>query len=72
MATATLPRKGQGAHERAKTHCPQGHPYDEKNTRWYQGKRYCRICNRKGARRASKRAARPCFVMRRTRPAEQL
>lgn len=29
---------------RARTHCPQGHPYDEQNTRWYQGRRYCRAC----------------------------
>jgi hypothetical protein len=30
----------------AKTHCPQGHPYDAENTRWYQGRRYCRACKR--------------------------
>jgi len=29
------------------THCPQGHPYDEKNTRWYRGWRYCRTCTSK-------------------------
>lgn len=33
-----------------KTHCPRGHPYDETNTRWYDGRRYCRACAR--ARRA--------------------
>lgn len=27
-----------------KTHCPQGHPYDEVNTRWYRGMRYCLAC----------------------------
>lgn len=27
-----------------KTHCPQGHPYDEANTYWYKGWRKCRIC----------------------------
>lgn len=26
------------------THCPQGHPYDDANTRLYRGRRYCRIC----------------------------
>jgi hypothetical protein len=26
------------------THCPQGHPYDETNTKWYDGRRYCRQC----------------------------
>lgn len=37
----------------AKTHCPQGHPYNEKNTkrRLKQGswRRECKICNRKRA-----------------------
>lgn len=28
-----------------KTHCPQGHPYDEENTKMYQGRRYCRACH---------------------------
>jgi len=27
-----------------KTHCPSGHPYDEANTKWYQGRRYCKAC----------------------------
>ena len=27
-----------------KTHCGNGHPYDEENTRWYDGRRYCRAC----------------------------
>lgn len=31
-------------HNGAKTHCPQGHPYDEVNTRRYRGARYCRQC----------------------------
>lgn len=30
---------------RVKTHCPQGHPYDDANTILYQGRRYCRTCN---------------------------
>lgn len=31
--------------ERAmKTHCRHGHPYDEKNTQLFQGRRYCRTC----------------------------
>lgn len=39
----------------AKTHCPQGHPYDEANTHVYDGRRYCRACN--GRRKAATRAA---------------
>lgn len=27
-----------------KTHCINGHAYDEENTRWYRGKRNCRAC----------------------------
>lgn len=30
----------------AKTECPKGHPYDEKNTYLYRGVRYCRTCMR--------------------------
>ena len=33
---------------RRKKACPQGHPYDEKNTYHYRGRRYCRACH--GAR----------------------
>lgn len=35
----------------AKTHCPAGHPYDEQNTHVYDGRRYCRACNRQIPRR---------------------
>lgn len=31
---------------RAKTHCPQGHAYDEANTAWHKGWRYCKTCNK--------------------------
>lgn len=34
--------KAQGARQRAKTHCPRGHAYDEANT--YIDKRGCRNC----------------------------
>ncbi len=34
-----------------KTHCPQGHAYDEANTRVYEGHRHCRACDR--ARKAA-------------------
>lgn len=28
-----------------KTHCPQGHPYNDANTHLYDGRRYCRACH---------------------------
>ena len=33
-------------HQADKTHCPQGHPYDEANTYHWNGERHCRICRR--------------------------
>lgn len=53
---------GMGALERARTHCPQGHPYDEANTFRIPSRpnaRYCRECRaawvrkRNAARRRS-------------------
>lgn len=39
-------RRGEtGQYQKQFTHCPQGHPYDESNTRLYQGRRYCRKCH---------------------------
>ena len=36
----------KGRHkETRKTHCPQGHPYDEANTYQYGNNRQCRVCN---------------------------
>jgi HNH endonuclease len=33
-----------------KTHCPQGHSYDDENTyRWKDGSRHCRACSREKA-----------------------
>lgn len=29
-----------------KTHCPRGHEYDEANTRYCHGSRFCRACDR--------------------------
>jgi len=29
-----------------KTKCPSGHPYDDENTRVYNGRRHCRTCDR--------------------------
>jgi hypothetical protein len=43
--------QARGAHA-MKTHCPQGHPYDEVNTyRTKTGRRMCRACNRDAQRR---------------------
>lgn len=40
---------------RSKTHCPQGHPYDEANTSRRNGRRHCRACDRERARRNRQR-----------------
>jgi hypothetical protein len=42
---------------RSKTHCPQGHPYDERNTLRYGGRRYCRACQAARAKARRARAA---------------
>jgi len=43
---------GPGAFNRAKTHCPQGHPYDAENTAIKSdGRRVCRACGREYTRR---------------------
>lgn len=50
------------AHNTAKTHCPQGHPYDETNTLVRPGGwRHCRTCRRtydRARNRETRRAAR--------------
>lgn len=33
-----------------RTHCPQGHPYDESNTAIRNGRRHCRECGRAACR----------------------
>ena len=51
-------RRGKGwAINGTKTHCPQGHPYDTQNTHVYDGRRYCRACNRAIKNRAGKEAS---------------
>lgn len=39
--------------QRAKTHCPSGHPYAGENLYRYKGKRMCRACGK--ARKAQRR-----------------
>lgn len=50
-----------------KTHCPRGHEYSEENTRWYQGRRYCRACHKEQSleRYHARRAADPAWAERR-------
>lgn len=50
-------RRGEsGAHQKAKTHCPHGHPYDEENTFISnRGYRNCRVCMRIKKRAAKAR-----------------
>lgn len=46
-----LDKRAHGTdHNVAKTHCPQGHPYDAENTRLYQGRRYCKTCSNRRTR----------------------
>jgi hypothetical protein len=45
-----------GERERAKTHCPAGHPYSGANLYWNRkGGRQCRICNRESWQRTVER-----------------
>lgn len=51
-----------GARQRAKTHCPNGHPYNEENTRVFTGSnggiwRRCRVCAKLRARAKKKQKA---------------
>tara|TARA_R110002167_G_scaffold301457_1_gene505770 strand:+ start:296 stop:718 length:423 start_codon:yes stop_codon:yes gene_type:complete len=50
---------GVGRHNKIKTHCPKGHPYDKKNTlRIRDNYRQCIICKRAfGRKYAAKRRA---------------
>ena len=47
-------------HNLLKTHCPQGHPYDDANTHFTRGRRQCRICMKENGRRW--RTAHPDYV----------
>jgi hypothetical protein len=38
-------------YELNRTHCPQGHPYDEENTYWHNGWRQCLTCRSHRKRR---------------------
>lgn len=42
---------GLTAQNAKKTHCPQGHPYDETNTYWDSKGRRCRVCAKEHQKR---------------------
>lgn len=49
LAEGSLGKTGQwvSAYQRAKTHCPQGHPYSEENTYYRRnGYRICKTCTK--------------------------
>ena len=51
-----IQRGNTGKERKAKTHCPQGHPYNEENTHLYRGSRYCKTCGKEcGERRRRKK-----------------
>jgi hypothetical protein len=39
----------------SRTRCRNDHPYDEGNTYWLSGRRYCRACNREAVLRYQRR-----------------
>ena len=43
LNVADMAKKGRHGQSK-KTHCPQGHEYDEENTNIYLGRRSCRTC----------------------------
>lgn len=47
-------RTNLNRHFRRITHCPQGHEYDEENTRIYKGTKVCRKCHNQRAIEAKK------------------
>lgn len=50
-------RAAAAARQAARTHCPQGHPYDEQNTYHTRaGARVCRTCHREREARRRKAA----------------
>jgi hypothetical protein len=51
MSLAENTRRGRGgAFWATKTHCPWDHPYDDENTRIYEGRRFCKACARSRTR----------------------
>ena len=51
MPKRYLKRVAVAEFQRAKTHCPQGHPYDAENTKWTKDGRACRTCFRQNEKK---------------------
>lgn len=51
----TMLENARRGRHKLKSECPSGHPYDEENTMWYDGRRYCRECGRKYKREYARR-----------------
>lgn len=52
LSGLSLGGKANGARQRARTHCKNGHPFDEQNTSWTpKGTRTCKTCHRLKMRR---------------------
>lgn len=60
LKAVTGPENSARSVSRVRAHCPQGHPYDEANSAYYNGRRTCRQCHsaRTVARKKAERAAR--------------
>lgn len=50
-------RGASGDISRSKTHCPQNHAYDETNTYHFDGRRYCKECNRAAQKKENRKRA---------------
>ena len=54
---ADMDTKGRRVlHKLANTTCTKGHPFDEENTHYYKGSRFCKQCNRNSSRETSRKA----------------
>lgn len=51
------PGENSRRHTELTTECPKGHPYDDENTQWNNGKRTCKRCEREATK--ARRGPRP-------------
>lgn len=59
-ATARLRAAGVKPTRKGTPDCKHGHPYTPENTRWSNGKRHCKECDRLNLRRWQEKARKPC------------